>query len=92
MRNFSFYAKLEPHRINSGVQILTTELTNEQIVTNLLISNEFLKPVSGYNCGNRMSDLGKYLTNEFEKEKELQRKSRYSFIDVNSGWDNSFRS
>ena len=69
---------------------MTKELTNEQIVTSLLISNEFLKPVDGYGIGNKMADLGNYLTNEIEREKEIQRKSRYSFINENSGWDTSF--
>ncbi len=69
---------------------LTAELTNEQIVTNLLISNEFLRPMNSYNEIKRNSNLGEYLINEIEKEKELQKKSRYTFINVNSGWNDSF--
>ena len=69
---------------------LTAELTNEQIVTNLLISNEFLKPMNSYNGIKRNSNLGEYLINEIEKEKELQKNSRYTFINVNSGWNDSF--
>ena len=69
---------------------MTTELTNEQIVTNLLISNEFLKPVKGSIAIKKSSNLGEFLTSEIERETELQKKSRYSFISVNSGWDSSF--
>lgn len=69
---------------------MATDLTNEQIVTNLLISNGFLKPVNGYRAVKRASNLGEYLTEEQKRQKELQKKSKYTFIDVNSGWNDSF--
>lgn len=69
---------------------MTTELTNEQIVTNLLLSNEFLKPIKSYTGIKRQSSLGEYLLREEERQKELQKRSRYSFINISSGWDSSF--
>ena len=66
---------------------MTTELTNEQIVTNLLISNEFLKPVKGKFYSEKEHNLGKYLSEEMKHKQELQKQSRYSFIDVDNGWN-----
>ena len=70
-----------------GVWKLTTELTNEQIVTNLLIKNEFLKPVKGSFQHEKEHDLGKFLSEEIRQKKELQKLSRYTFIDVDNGWN-----
>ncbi len=69
------------------MQKLTKELTNEQIVTNLLISNEFLNPIKGKLYSEKEHDLGKFLSEEIRQKKELQKLSRYTFIDVDNGWN-----
>ena len=66
---------------------MTAELTNEQIVTNLLISDEILKPISNVSRSNYNRSLGKYLSDEIKKQKELKKQSRYKFLDLDSGWD-----
>ena len=65
---------------------MTAELTSEQIVTNILISNQILRPINNVLKPENDLNLGEFLINA-DKEKEKQRKnSRYSFIDL----DNSF--
>lgn len=63
---------------------MTAELTNEQIVTNLLISNEILKPKKTY-PNMAQKDLGQFL----DKLPDLDNKpiSKYAFIDLENYWD-----
>ena len=65
---------------------MAAELTNEQIVTNLLVSNEILKPKNRHAGISRRSNLGEYL--EKLPEKSLNKEiSRYTFIDLENGWN-----
>lgn len=66
--------------------VLTTELTNEQIVTNLLVSDEILRPVKNISHPNSHRSLGKYLSNVLKKQKEPQKHQRYIFIDLDNKW------
>lgn len=66
---------------------MTAELTNEQIVTNLLISNEILRPMNVASKPEVDSNLGEFLV-DAERERKLRMKnSRYTFIDLDSGWN-----
>ncbi len=64
---------------------MTAELTSEQIVTNLLISNEILKPKNVYANISSGNDLGEFLNKlpEIDSNKPI---SRYTFIDLENGW------
>ena len=64
---------------------LTAELTNEQIVTNLLISNEILKPKKRHACMPKNMNLGEYL-HKLPQSALYQEVSRYSFIDLENKW------
>ena len=61
---------------------LTAELTSEQIVTNLLISNEILKPKKYYTNIAPASNLGDFIEHlpEVTFDKTT---SKYTFIDTN---------
>ncbi len=61
---------------------MTAELTSEQRVTELLISNEILRPRKI--CSNTIprSNLGDFLQNTIEDSPI----SRYAFIDTNCEW------
>ena len=64
---------------------MTAELTSEQIVTNLLISNEILKPKNVYANISSGNDLGEFLNKlpEIDSNKPI---SRNTFIDLENGW------
>lgn len=65
---------------------MTAELTSEQIVTNLLVSNEILRPMGDFSKPESDSNLGEFLA-DAERERKLRMKnSRYTFIDL----DNNF--
>lgn len=66
---------------------MTAELTNEQIVTNLLVSNEFLKPVKKSAKIHERRNLGNYLASEIKQAYPYEKFSRYSFIDQTKGWN-----
>jgi len=66
---------------------LTTELTSEQIVTNILVSNEILKPRKKSNIKPDSHSLGEYISKAEEENKINKKYSRYSFIDTESGWN-----
>lgn len=70
---------------DSGVFIVTAELTSEQIVTNLLSSNEIIKPTnSNFYFKNPGVNLGDYLLNVSKDIKkspvETTEDSKYVFI------------
>ena len=65
---------------------MTAELTAEQIVTNLLASNEIIKPtyvkplepIRGHNLGDYLLNNKSYLTDP--EEIEAEEPSKYTFI------------
>ena len=61
---------------------MTAELTTEQVVTNLLISNDILKPADLKYSSNNDMTLGEYLSEEALRRSELKKKSRYAFIEL----------
>lgn len=63
---------------------LTTELTSEQIVTNLLVSNEILKPSGVMSQVSCEHNLGKYLDFKNKQQKEVKKSYRYTFIKPDS--------
>lgn len=64
---------------------MTAELTSEEIVTNLLISNSLIKRSSNSAYISNPNNLGKYLSeNNFEEE--LKPVSKYSFINESLNW------
>ncbi len=68
---------------------MTTELSNEQIVTNLLVSNQILKPITGFFKPDRAFSLGEYLSNippEIKSEIQPKTPSKYTFIDLQKKW------
>ena len=66
---------------------MTAELTSEQIVTKILLSNQILKPLKGYSNVTNNVTLSSYLDNSDAEESNLQtNKSRYSFITNESRW------
>ena len=59
----------------------TKELTTEEIVTNLLISNEILTPKrSSIYLSNPTRNLGDFLQSIPNEPKETKEPSKYSFI------------
>ena len=66
---------------------MTKELSNEQIVTNLLVSNEILRPFNVQTAPNSPFNLGEYMSNVAEEQMESKKHSRYSFIDLDGGWN-----
>ena len=62
------------------------ELTSEEVVTNLLISNGFIKSADNYKKNiNNKTGLGAYLSKQNSLAHEVE-KSRYSFINTSFGW------
>lgn len=68
--------------------VLTTELSNEQIVTNILVSNQVLKPIHGHSFVRSSVNLGEYMSNPSEDSESSPKHSRYSFINPDKCWDN----
>ena len=66
---------------------MTAELTTEQIVTELLISNEILKPLNGFTKPESDLNLGEFIVDAEKERAEAKKKSRYTFIDLESGWN-----
>ncbi|MCQ2743686.1 MAG: hypothetical protein MJ230_02670 [bacterium] len=64
---------------------MTVELTHEQIVTNLLMSDEILKPKIAHYDLLQNSNLGDYL-NKLSDLNTQNLVSRYSFIDTENCW------
>ena len=84
-QNTLFVLKL--YRICGGMK-LTLELSNEQIVTNLLVSNDLLGPVGKRSYKPEVeANLGKYMAEAEEIHKKNKKNSKYSFIDTDFGWN-----
>ena len=64
-------------------------MTNEQIVTDILVSNQILKPLGGFSETNHSANLGAYLSTvpvETEVEPLPKSVSKYTFIDLQKKW------
>lgn len=61
---------------------MTAELTNEQIVTNLLVANEFLNSKCEISEP-KSSNLGNYLSNPINLKPEFDKFFKYSFSNLN---------
>ena len=68
-------------------------MTSEQIVTDILVANQILKPMAGFTSVNCSENLGAYLSNlpdetepEINAEKLQEHNSKYTFIDLQKKW------